>query len=86
MNLSPQAENIEAFETKKSASTPPTSPHHIILSFETKSRTVQYGYLFNTILHDHHLLRHALPSLLLHYLHRSPPPENVESLKDNIRA
>ncbi|GJV49866.1 putative reverse transcriptase domain-containing protein [Tanacetum coccineum] len=37
MNLSPQAENTEAFETDKSASTPPTSSHHIILSFETKS-------------------------------------------------
>ncbi|GJX17400.1 hypothetical protein Tco_0218232 [Tanacetum coccineum] len=41
MILSPQAENTEAFETDKSASTPPTSPHHIILSFETKSRTVR---------------------------------------------
>ncbi|GJV16473.1 reverse transcriptase domain-containing protein [Tanacetum coccineum] len=39
MILSPQAENTEAFETEESASTPPTSPHHIILSFETKSRT-----------------------------------------------
>ncbi|GJT42097.1 hypothetical protein Tco_0941962 [Tanacetum coccineum] len=38
MIMSPQAENTEAFETDKSASTPPTSPHHIILSFETKSR------------------------------------------------
>ncbi|GJX49986.1 reverse transcriptase domain-containing protein [Tanacetum coccineum] len=28
----------------------------------------KYGCLFNTILHDHHLLRHALPSLQLHYL------------------
>ncbi|GJT36319.1 putative reverse transcriptase domain-containing protein [Tanacetum coccineum] len=41
MILSPQAENTEAFETDKSASTPPTSPHHIILSFETKSRAVR---------------------------------------------
>ncbi|GJX05072.1 putative reverse transcriptase domain-containing protein [Tanacetum coccineum] len=38
ISLSPQAENTEPFETKESASTPPTSPHHIILSFETKSR------------------------------------------------
>ncbi|GKG14851.1 hypothetical protein Tco_0354451, partial [Tanacetum coccineum] len=33
--------NTETFETDKSASTPPNSPHHIILSFETKSRAVQ---------------------------------------------
>ncbi|GKA20533.1 putative reverse transcriptase domain-containing protein [Tanacetum coccineum] len=32
MILSPQAENTEAFETDESASTPPTSPHHIILN------------------------------------------------------
>ncbi|GJV12036.1 hypothetical protein Tco_1353577 [Tanacetum coccineum] len=32
MIMSPQAENIEACETDESASTPPTSPHHIILS------------------------------------------------------
>ncbi|GJY91118.1 hypothetical protein Tco_0506314 [Tanacetum coccineum] len=41
MIMSPQAENTEAFETDKSASTPPTSPYHIILSFETKSRAVR---------------------------------------------
>ncbi|GJT74592.1 hypothetical protein Tco_1041317 [Tanacetum coccineum] len=57
----------KAFETDESASTPPTSPHHII--FFLRPNPVQYGCLFNTILHDHHLLRHALPSLLLHYLH-----------------
>ncbi|GJY75374.1 hypothetical protein Tco_0480490 [Tanacetum coccineum] len=33
MILSPQAEDTEAFETDESASTPPTSPHHIILFF-----------------------------------------------------
>ncbi|GJS09241.1 putative reverse transcriptase domain-containing protein [Tanacetum coccineum] len=38
MILSPQAENIEACETDESASTPPTSPHHIILFSKTKSR------------------------------------------------
>nr|GEU74915.1 hypothetical protein [Tanacetum cinerariifolium] len=32
-----QAEDIEAFKTNESASTPPTSPHHIILFSETKS-------------------------------------------------
>nr|GFD38093.1 hypothetical protein [Tanacetum cinerariifolium] len=31
--MSPQAEDTEAFETNESASTPPTSPHHIILFF-----------------------------------------------------
>ncbi|GKF90532.1 hypothetical protein Tco_0274233 [Tanacetum coccineum] len=31
----------KAFETEKFASTPPTSPYHIILSFETKSRAVR---------------------------------------------
>ncbi|GKA01527.1 putative reverse transcriptase domain-containing protein [Tanacetum coccineum] len=36
--LSPQAENTEAFEIDESTSTSPTSPHHIILSFETKSQ------------------------------------------------
>ncbi|GJZ02888.1 putative reverse transcriptase domain-containing protein [Tanacetum coccineum] len=36
-----QAEDTEVFETDKSASTPPTSPHHIILSFETKSCAVE---------------------------------------------
>ncbi|GKD89915.1 hypothetical protein Tco_1365422 [Tanacetum coccineum] len=41
MIMSLQAENTEAFETDESASTPPTSPHHIILSFETKSRAVR---------------------------------------------
>nr|GFC97322.1 hypothetical protein [Tanacetum cinerariifolium] len=30
-SLSPQVEDTEAFETNESASTPPTSPHHIIL-------------------------------------------------------
>ncbi|GKA67157.1 reverse transcriptase domain-containing protein [Tanacetum coccineum] len=38
MTLSPQAEDTEAVKTDKSASTPPTSPHHIILFSETKSR------------------------------------------------
>ncbi|GJY19695.1 reverse transcriptase domain-containing protein [Tanacetum coccineum] len=40
------------------------SPHHIILSFETKSHITEFAA--------------TLPS-------SSPPPENVESLKDNIR-
>ncbi|GJW12765.1 hypothetical protein Tco_1578592 [Tanacetum coccineum] len=31
--------DTEAFETDESASTPPTSPHHIILFSKTKSRT-----------------------------------------------
>ncbi|GJY22800.1 hypothetical protein Tco_0396458 [Tanacetum coccineum] len=57
MILSPQAENTESFETEESASTPPTSPYHIIL---------------------HYRVAATLPS-------SSPPPENVESLKDNIR-
>ncbi|GJT80785.1 hypothetical protein Tco_1055127 [Tanacetum coccineum] len=48
---------IKAFETDNSVSTPPTSPHHIIL---------------------HYRVAATLPS-------SSPPPENVESLKDNIR-
>ncbi|GJU12099.1 hypothetical protein Tco_1134495 [Tanacetum coccineum] len=39
---------------------------------------MRYGCLFNTILYDHHLLRHALPSLLLHYLH--PSDEELEEL------
>ncbi|GKA45381.1 hypothetical protein Tco_0738177 [Tanacetum coccineum] len=34
---SPQAKNTKAYEIDESASIPPTSPHHIILSFETKS-------------------------------------------------
>ncbi|GJZ03703.1 hypothetical protein Tco_0536978, partial [Tanacetum coccineum] len=34
----PSTENTEAFEIDESTSTSPTSPHHIILSFETKSR------------------------------------------------
>ncbi|GJX84210.1 putative reverse transcriptase domain-containing protein [Tanacetum coccineum] len=34
MILSPQAEDTEAFEIDESASTPPTSPHHIILITE----------------------------------------------------
>ncbi|GJY82343.1 hypothetical protein Tco_0495719, partial [Tanacetum coccineum] len=33
MILSPQAEDTEAFKTDESASTPPTSPYHIILFF-----------------------------------------------------
>ncbi|GJY84466.1 hypothetical protein Tco_0497842 [Tanacetum coccineum] len=33
MILSPQAGDTEAFETDESASTPPTSPNHIILFF-----------------------------------------------------
>ncbi|GJV22911.1 hypothetical protein Tco_1375606 [Tanacetum coccineum] len=33
--------DTEAFETDESASTPPTSPHHIILFSKTKSRTVR---------------------------------------------
>ncbi|GKA04473.1 putative reverse transcriptase domain-containing protein [Tanacetum coccineum] len=36
MILSPQDENTEAFETDESASTSPTSPHHIKLFFDTK--------------------------------------------------
>nr|GEZ38161.1 hypothetical protein [Tanacetum cinerariifolium] len=36
-----QADDIEAFETDESAFTSPTSPHHIILSSETKSHTVR---------------------------------------------
>ncbi|GKD44873.1 hypothetical protein Tco_1269518 [Tanacetum coccineum] len=64
MILSPQDENTEAFETDGSASTSPTSLHHIILSFETKSGITEFAA--------------TLPS-------SSPPPKNVESLKDNIR-
>ncbi|GJX46987.1 putative reverse transcriptase domain-containing protein [Tanacetum coccineum] len=52
MILSPQAENTEAFETDKSASTPPTSPRHIILSFEIKSRAIRI-----TNVKDRYLLR-----------------------------
>ncbi|GJY33899.1 hypothetical protein Tco_0418368 [Tanacetum coccineum] len=33
--------DTEAFETDEPASTPPTSPHHIILFSKTKSRTVR---------------------------------------------
>ncbi|GKF87730.1 hypothetical protein Tco_0258607 [Tanacetum coccineum] len=33
--------DTEAFETDESASTPPTSPHHIILFSKTKSHTVR---------------------------------------------
>ncbi|GJV52996.1 hypothetical protein Tco_1448737 [Tanacetum coccineum] len=33
--------DTEAFEIDKSASTPPTSPHHIILFSKTKSRIVR---------------------------------------------
>ncbi|GJV15322.1 hypothetical protein Tco_1360645 [Tanacetum coccineum] len=33
--------DTEAFETDEYASTPPTSPHHIILFSNTKSRTVR---------------------------------------------
>ncbi|GKA66317.1 hypothetical protein Tco_0766125, partial [Tanacetum coccineum] len=48
---------------------PIDDPLHTISSCFLRPNPVQYGCLFNTILHDHHLLRHALPSLLLHYLH-----------------
>ncbi|GJW77547.1 hypothetical protein Tco_0139229 [Tanacetum coccineum] len=41
MILFPQAKDTEAFETNESASTPPTSPHHIILFSKTKSHTVR---------------------------------------------
>ncbi|GKA43476.1 reverse transcriptase domain-containing protein [Tanacetum coccineum] len=86
MILSPQAENTEAFETEESASTPPTSPHHIILSFETKSVT-SHGCLISTPYS-------RSPSDKAGYYRKnvaaalplpSPPTENVESLKDNIR-
>ncbi|GKA00725.1 putative reverse transcriptase domain-containing protein, partial [Tanacetum coccineum] len=40
-DLVPQAEDTEAFETDESASTPPTSLHHIIFFSETKSRTMK---------------------------------------------
>ncbi|GKD80627.1 hypothetical protein Tco_1347466 [Tanacetum coccineum] len=33
--------DTEAFKTDESASTPPTSPHHIILFSRTKSHTVR---------------------------------------------
>ncbi|GJU98989.1 hypothetical protein Tco_1328260, partial [Tanacetum coccineum] len=39
MDLVPLAEDTEAFETDESASTPPTSPPHIILFSEIKPRT-----------------------------------------------
>ncbi|GJU91456.1 putative reverse transcriptase domain-containing protein [Tanacetum coccineum] len=68
MILSPQAENTEAFETDESTSTSPTSPHHIILSFETKSRivwmSILHPYSRSPIAKDK-----ALPSLLLRLLH-----------------
>ncbi|GKA11569.1 hypothetical protein Tco_0691115 [Tanacetum coccineum] len=57
MIMSPQAEDIEAFETNESASTPPTSLHHFAV---------------------------ALPSSLPPSV--SPPPENIKSLKDNIKG
>ncbi|GJQ95183.1 hypothetical protein Tco_0006322 [Tanacetum coccineum] len=52
MILSPQDENTKAFETDESASTPPTSRHHIILSFETNKFPYSMVVYFNTILHD----------------------------------
>ncbi|GKA31350.1 reverse transcriptase domain-containing protein [Tanacetum coccineum] len=39
MILSPQAKDTEAFKIDESASTPPTSPHHIIFFSKTKSHT-----------------------------------------------
>ncbi|GJU52911.1 putative reverse transcriptase domain-containing protein [Tanacetum coccineum] len=43
-DLVPQAEDTEAFETDESASTPPTSLHHIIFFSETKSRTCKAAF------------------------------------------
>ncbi|GJZ21329.1 hypothetical protein Tco_0558368 [Tanacetum coccineum] len=43
-DLSPQAKDTEAFETDESASTPHTSPHHIILFSKTKSRILRIHY------------------------------------------
>ncbi|GKG56604.1 hypothetical protein Tco_0579928, partial [Tanacetum coccineum] len=78
MIMSPQDENTEAFETDKSASTPTTSPHHIILSFETKSRIVRMSIYYHTPRSPSTEaciteFAAALPS-------PAPPPENVESL------
>ncbi|GJZ53825.1 putative reverse transcriptase domain-containing protein [Tanacetum coccineum] len=58
MILSPQAKDTKAFETDESTSTPPTSPYHLILFSETKSRTVRITRC--TVFIDHMNLQHIL--------------------------
>ncbi|GKB49579.1 hypothetical protein Tco_0900332 [Tanacetum coccineum] len=83
MIMFPQAEDTEAVETNESVSTPPTSPNHIILFSETKSRTTR------TFVRHHTPRSPSAETCIIEFTvalpSPSPPPlENIKSLKDSI--
>ncbi|GKB98939.1 hypothetical protein Tco_0985076, partial [Tanacetum coccineum] len=87
MIMSPQVENTEAFETDKSTSTPPTSPYHIILSFETKSRAVRMSDCPEQKNRNHeNQTRGTRARGAVHALREGETDQDPNNIKDEIKA
>ncbi|GJW81003.1 hypothetical protein Tco_0144978 [Tanacetum coccineum] len=76
--------DTEAFETDESASTPPTSPHHIILFLRPNPMCMNvYLTPYSRSPSAEACITEFAAALPLSL---PPPPENIKSLKDNIRG